>query len=80
MKKLRVTIDGVGECIINSNINIKPRSEFVIKALAGLQLMCINSQSDPQYNEFINILGDAVDRISTVYEDENESNDIGKIS
>ena len=79
MKRLRVSIDGVGECIINSTSEIKPTSEFAIKALAGLQLMCVNIQNDTKYNEFLSILGDAVDRISGVYEVEDESTDFRKI-
>lgn len=77
MKKLRVSIDGVGSCNIDSILDIEPRSEFVIKSLAGLQLMCINVQKDDKYKEFVDILGDAVDRISEVYEGENERTEFG---
>lgn len=57
---IKVKEPTVGECSITSYEDMDKNIQYLIKALCGLQLICMNAKEDPEkHKEFINILKDA---------------------
>ena len=77
MKNISISDPTIGECNIVSKTNIPIINQFIIKSLAGIQLLCLskNDTKDPNLNEMINILTDSIDKIHKLYSDNVEIND-----
>jgi len=71
MKQLKVK-DKVATCTVESSKEIPPESEYLIKALCGLQLLCVNktSKDDPRLKDVINIVHSSVQQISELYKEQ----------
>lgn len=80
MKYVQVK-DSKGTCTIQSRKNISTESEFLIKALCGLQIMCIDKTSaeDPRLHSVIEIISDSMKQITALYSDNNDTSDIDEL-
>ena len=71
---IKVRDRNVGECNIKTYTDIGKDEEYLIKSLCMLQLLCINSKSEPEkFDQFINILKEATQKAENLYSDK-ESN------
>lgn len=71
---IRVADRVLGECNIKINDeNIGKREQYLIKSLSILQIMCMNSQEDPEkFKEFTHILKDATKKIENLFDGNND--------
>jgi hypothetical protein len=78
MKQVKLSEKGIGECIINSNEDLEAKSEFIIKSMAAIQMLCIskNKSEDPKLKEVIKILDDSMKKIHLLYSGDNDESDL----
>lgn len=65
------------ECIVKADKEIQEKCKFAIRGLAGIQLLCIqqDSETDPKFSKMIDILSNCVEDIERLYVDETEESD-----
>lgn len=69
--RIRVADKELGECNIDVSSKISKRAEYLIKSLCVLQIMCMNSEEQPdKFDEFIHIIKEATDKAQLLYCDE----------
>lgn len=65
---IRVADKVLGECNIKINRDIGKREQYLIKSLCVLQIMCMNSEEEPEkFDEFIDILKETTLKAETLY-------------
>lgn len=65
---IRVADNTLGECNVTINSDISKREQYLIKSLCVLQIMCMNSEEDPEkHKEFVKIVKDATEKIEDLY-------------
>jgi hypothetical protein len=76
LKNIKIS-DGVGTCEISCANNITETNEFIIKGLAGIQLLCLNrnDEKDPKVKELIEILTHSMSQITDLYSEVNNESD-----
>ena len=74
--KIRVKEPSIGECLVTSFNDIDKDTQYLIKALSGLQIICMNANEDPdKHKELISILKEAAEKANKLFnEDINEVN------
>jgi len=80
MKRVEVK-DKIATCSVNSSKEIPPESEYLIKALCCLQLMCVDktTKDDTRLKEVINIVQSSIQQITNLYKDEEDTTSIEKL-
>ena len=75
MKNIQVK-DKNASVEVTSKKEIPVESEYLIKALAGIQIMCVDktSKDDPRLRQVIDIVQQAIEHISDVFEKSEEIN------
>jgi hypothetical protein len=69
--KIRVKDDSLGECIVNSFVDIDKNSEYLIKSLSAFILLCMNSTEDPnKHKELAAILKEAADKANDLFSED----------
>ncbi len=70
MKHVEVK-DKIATCSVSSSKDIPPESEYLIKALCGIQLMCVDktSKNDEKLKEVINIVQSSIQQITDLYKE-----------
>lgn len=69
--KIRVADKNIGECVINTYVDIPKSVEYVVKSLCVLQLTCLNTnQSDPNFDIILDILKNTTERLCNLYNNE----------
>lgn len=69
--RIRIADKRSGECLITANKDLDKGSEYVIKSLCMLQLMCMNiDPTDQKFIEFIKILRDSIKKFEALYNPE----------
>lgn len=72
-KSIVVSDKNVGTCTISPVKEQEPANKYVIKALAGLQIICMGRtvKNDPRLSKVIEILNNAVEEIDIVFKGDN---------
>jgi len=76
MKQVIISDKNLGSIEVKSKRNMAGESEFAVKALAGLMMICIGrtAKTDPKLIDVLQILQGSIDRIHNLYqEDKDES-------
>lgn len=67
--KLRIEHPALGVCQVDTKRDIGKAEEYTIKSLMMLQLACMNVKDRDKFNEFINIMSEAISKADKVYDD-----------
>lgn len=68
---IRVSDEELGGCVITPKVKITKEEKYIIKSLAILQIMTMNSREDPEkFKEFFKILKRATQQIEELYGEE----------
>jgi hypothetical protein len=65
---IRIKDDNLGECIINSYVNVDEDTQYLIKALSAFILLCMNSNENPKKHEKLAvILKEAANKANDIF-------------
>jgi hypothetical protein len=74
---IQVKEETLGECNITTYIDIDKDAQYLIKSLCILQILCMNSREDEKKSrEFYEILKEATDKASKLFNQDKEDLDI----
>lgn len=66
--QIKVADKVLGECNIKINKDIGKREQYLIKSLCVLQIMCMNSNEEPEkFDEFIDIIKETILKAEKLY-------------
>lgn len=74
--EIKISDKNLGECVITPFKKIGKDEEYIIKSLAVLQILTMNSEEDKEkFKEFVSILKETSQRIEDLYSEEIEANE-----
>lgn len=65
---IRVKDDNLGECIVNSHVNVDQDTQYLIKALSAFILLCLNHNENPKKHEKLaEVLKEAANKANDIF-------------
>jgi thiaminase len=53
---IKIKEDSLGECIVNSYVDVSKDSQYLIKAMSAIIILCMNAQEDPKKHEQLAVI------------------------
>ena len=74
--KLKIKEESLGECTVESYVDLDKDAQYLVKAMAAMIILCLNSSEDPEkHKQLADILKKASNEANQLFnEDMNEVN------
>lgn len=74
---IRIKDDNLGECIINSYVDVDKDTQYLIKALSAFILLCMNGNENPKKHEQLAvILKEAANKANDIFSEDNKEEEL----